>query len=159
MNDAKFEDGADRPLRLWAQDSEDLQVISTLTQDAVFPGNEMSWMPARRTFAVLLNRFRWEDVPAATARKREFERVQAVLEINDVMSVRSQGVAKGDADTILSLLSIEWQPGDDGAGLVTLTLAGDGAIQMDVECIDVRLTDVTRPYLAPSRQAPGHDLS
>ena len=35
MTDAKFEDGGEGPLRLVAQDAEDLKVISTLIQDAV----------------------------------------------------------------------------------------------------------------------------
>jgi hypothetical protein len=32
----------------------------------------------------------------------------------------------------------------------------DGAIAIDVECINVTLKDVTRPYVAPSRKAPNH---
>ena len=43
MSDAKFEDGGDRPLRLKALDSDDLAVMSSLTQDAVFPASEMRW--------------------------------------------------------------------------------------------------------------------
>jgi hypothetical protein len=39
---------------------------------------------------------------------------------------------------------------------VTLVLAGDGAIRASVECLDVTLKDVTRPYLAPSRHMPKH---
>ena len=40
------------------------------------------------------------------------------------MAVRSQGVPKGDADTILSLLALEFRPGEDGTGEVVMTLAG-----------------------------------
>ena len=76
--DARFEDGVDRPLALMARDAEDLQVISALAQDAVFPASEMRWTPADRRFAILLNRFRWEDAPKAQGR-RDFERVQTVL--------------------------------------------------------------------------------
>ena len=57
---------------------------------------------------------------------------------------------------MLSLLALDWQPGEDGTGRLTLVLAGDGAIAVDVECIDVTLRDVTRPYLAPSRKVPDH---
>jgi hypothetical protein len=38
MSDARFEDGMDKPLRLIAFDAEDLQVLSIMTQDAVWPG-------------------------------------------------------------------------------------------------------------------------
>jgi len=79
-----------------------------------------------------------------------------VLLIEDVMGVRSQGVPKGDADTILSLLALEFRPGEDGTGEVLLTLAGDGVIAARVEALEVVLRDVTRPYVAPSRKAPRH---
>ncbi|SFL48935.1 Protein of unknown function [Loktanella salsilacus] len=153
--DARFEDGVDKPLALMARDAEDLQVISALAQDAVFPASEMRWTPADRRFAILLNRFRWEDAAKAHGR-RDFERVQSVLLIEDVMGVRSQGVPKGDADTVLSLLALEFRPGPDGTGEVVMTLAGDGVISCAVEALEVVLRDVTRPYIAPSRKAPRH---
>ena len=40
-DDARFEDGRESPLNLGAQDTDDLQVISSLCQDAVFPITEM----------------------------------------------------------------------------------------------------------------------
>lgn len=156
MTDARFEDGGDRPLRLKAWDAEDLQVISALAQDAVFPASEIAWRKAERRFAVLLNRFRWEDATSAAGRGRDVERVQAVLVIDDVTAVKSQGVERGDADLILSLLALSFEPGEDGTGRIVLTLAGDGAIACEVEALDVTLKDVTRPYVAPSRHVPSH---
>jgi hypothetical protein len=156
--DARFEDGRDTPLALRALDAEDLRVISSLAQDAVFPITEMRWDRRKRRFAILLNRFRWEDAPAAERRKRPFERVQAVLAFEDVLHVASQGVDPHDRDTVLSMLAIDFTPGNDGAGRVTLTLAGDGAVALDVECLEATLRDVTRPYAAPSRARPSHPL-
>ncbi len=156
MVDATFEEGAGAPLRLKAGDADDLAVISALAQDAVFPATEMTWQHDARRFAVLLNRFRWEDRPAAERLGRPYERVQSVLVIGDALRVRSQGVRKGDADVVLSLLSATFEPGKDGTGRVILTLAGDGAIAVDVECLNVVLQDVTRPYIAPSKAAPEH---
>ncbi|WP_212525400.1 DUF2948 family protein [Actibacterium sp. MT2.3-13A] len=157
MTDARFEDGAERPLYLQAVTVEDLEVISSLVQDAVFPITEIAWRPRSRLFALLVNRFRWEDRAAAEARGRPYERVQTVLDFGDVLKVSSQGIDRADKDLVLSLLSVGFEPGDDGAGRVLLTLAGDGVIALDVECIDVTLKDVTRPYAAPSRAVPKHD--
>ncbi|WP_281856545.1 DUF2948 family protein [Litoreibacter halocynthiae] len=154
--DASFEDGAERSLRLTAEDADDVTVISSLAQDAVFPVNEMAWKPAQRRFAVLLNRFRWEDLPAAERRGRDFERVRAVLAFDDVTKVSSSGLDRSDPEMVLSLLSITWTAGKDGAGRFELTLAGDGAIALDAECVNITLQDVTRPYIAPSRKAPTH---
>ena len=121
-----------------------------------FPVTEMSWRPSQRRFALLLNRFRWEDKEAASRRNRAFERVQAVLVFESVLSVASQGIDRSEKDMILSLLSIEFEPGEDGAGDVLLTLAGDGAIRLRVEALEATLKDVTRPYRAPSGHAPHH---
>ncbi|WP_166417464.1 DUF2948 family protein [Cochlodiniinecator piscidefendens] len=155
--DATFEEGGEQPLRLKANDTDDLAIIASLAQDAVFPASEISFQKSQRRFAILLNRFRWEDKTAAERRGRSYERVQSVLLVEDVLNVKSQGVERGDADTVLSLLSVEFEPGEDGTGRVVLTLAGDGAIALDVEVLDVALKDVTRPYVAPSKQAPKHD--
>ena len=156
MSDARFEDGRAAPLRLKALDAEDLAVLSALVQDAVFPASEMRYSARDRRFAILLNRFRWEDAPAAERRTRDFERVQAVLAVEDVTRVQSQGVPRGDAETVLSLLAVSFEPDADGAGRLVLTLAGDGAIACEVEALEVVLRDVTRPYLAPSRKRPDH---
>jgi hypothetical protein len=152
-DDARFEDGGEAPLNLGAFDAEDLKVISSLSQDAVFPASEMRWHQKGARFALLLNRVRWED---AGKTRHAVERVQSILMFNNVQGVSSQGVAKGDADTILSLLQIEFTQVDAPSGDVLLTLAGDGAIRLTVEALEATLKDVTRPYAAPSRKLPEH---
>jgi hypothetical protein len=154
--DARFEDGAERPLRLKALDAEDLTVVSAAVQDAVFPIGEMRWQKDKRRFGLLLNRFRWEDAEAAKRAGRPVERVQSVLAIEDVRKVVSQGIDRGEKDMVLSLLSVAFEPGEDGTGRVVLTLAGDGAIGVDVEALEVTLRDVTRPYRAVSGKIPEH---
>ncbi len=155
--DARFEDGAEKPLRLRALAVDDLPVIAALSQDAVFPAAEMNWQKSKRRFAILLNRFRWENVEAAKAQQRDAERVQSVLAIEDVVAVASQGVPRGDQDTVLSLLSIGFEPQDGVSGAILLTLAGDGAVRVTVEALEMTLTDVTKPYAAPSRMTPKHE--
>ncbi|MFU8777894.1 MAG: DUF2948 family protein [Roseovarius sp.] len=152
--DAKFEDGREAPLNLGAMEEEDLKVISSLAQDAVFPITEMTWQPARCRFGLLLNRFRWEDRGLA---RHGPERVQSLLVVDNVLRVASQGIDRSDKDTILSLLAITFEPGAEGAGHVLLTLAGDGALRLEIEALEVTLKDVTRPYRAPSGKVPNHE--
>ena len=153
--DAKFEDGAEAPLNLGAMDPEDLQVVSSLSQDAIFPITEMTWRAGERRFAILINRFRWED----QGRTRHApERVQSLLVIENVLRVASQGIDRNDRDTVLSLMSVTFEPGEEGSGYLILTLAGDGAIRLEIEALDVTLKDVTRPYRAPSGKAPNHEV-
>ncbi|MCB1391069.1 MAG: DUF2948 family protein [Rhodobacteraceae bacterium] len=162
MSDARFEDGGETPLRLIARDGADLQVLSALCQDAVMTGADLRYNRARRRFSILLNRFRWEDEARARAAGRRYERVRSILDFSDVASVVHQGLTR-DGGTVLSLLAIEFTPAEPpeegaaaGPGRVLLTFAGDGALALSVEDLEVELSDVTRPYLAPSRHAPGH---
>lgn len=157
MADARFEDGAETPLRLIARDADDLAVIAGLIQDAVFPITDMAYDAPRRRFALLVNRFRWEDRAAAEAAGRPYERVRAMLVVEDVLRVRTSGIDRADRDVILSALTVAFAPGPDGTGTLTLTLAGDGAVALEVEALEVRLDDVTRPHRAVAKAAPRHD--
>ena len=155
MSDASFEDGREAPLNLGAMDGEDLKVLSALAQDAVFPVTEMRWQPGARRFSILLNRVRWED---RGVERHGVERVQSLLVFDNVLQVSSQGIDRSDKEVILSLLSVDFTAGDDApAGQVLLTLAGDGAIRLNVEAVEARLRDVTRPYRAPSGKRPTHE--
>jgi len=156
MSDARFEDGSDAPLALIAQDAEDLGVMSALLQDAVLVVSDMRYVAKRREFGVLLNRFRWEDRAAAERAGRAYERVRCMLVFNDVLKVSAQGVSQAETDTVLSVLSVAFEPGEDGMGRVRLTLAGDGEVLLEVESLNATARDVTRPYAAPSRKVPHH---
>ncbi|MEZ5796754.1 MAG: DUF2948 family protein [Paracoccaceae bacterium] len=77
--------------------------------------------------------------------------MRALLVVEDVLGVRTMGVTPGRSDEVLSILSLQWQPGEDGTGLV-LVLAGDGAVALHLEALTCgSRTDETIP--AP-RAAP-----
>jgi len=161
MNDARFEDGAERALRLLAHDAADLAVISALVQDAVLTGADLTYRKGARRFSLLVNRFRWEF--PANARGLAPERVRSVLDFADVRAVRHQGLGARGKDMVLTLLSLTYTPesppetdGPAGPGRVELTFAGDGVVSLEVDCLDVQLRDVTRPYAAPSGKTPDH---
>ena len=156
MTDARFEDGADTPLRLIAFSVEDLQVISSLVQDAVLPMGEMQWSPGKRRFAMLLNRFRWEDIKDEKSEGQAYERVQSVLAFEDVQNIQTQSIDRKDDNLIISILEISFYAVEDGMGFYLITLAGDGVIRLNVEALEVTLQDVTSPYKAPSGLKPNH---
>lgn len=154
--DARFADGAEGPLVLGAAVPDDLPVISALVQDAVLTGADMAFDRRARRLTFLINRFRWEDRETAERQGRPYERVRSLLILDDVTRVASQGIDRGDADTVLSMLALVWQGGEDGTGRLEITFAGDGAVAAEAECLNVTLRDVTRPYRAPSGKAPAH---
>ena len=154
---ARVQGGSERPLKLRADDAEDLQVLSALAQDAVLPASEMTWDHKRRRFACLINRFRWEAVQESDPRDLQLERVQAVLAVDDVIAVRRQGPAPEESqDIVLSLLMLSFKPDGDGMGRVVLTFAGDAAVEVEVEAINITLQDVTCTYDAFSQRTPEH---
>ena len=155
--DAGFNDALDRPLNLGAQDAEDLQVISSLTQDAVLTVDDLKWNRAERQVVFLLKRFRWEDVELAKQQGRDPERVQSLLVIQNATGLASQGIDRKQVDIVLSLMSLEFSGAEDGVGDLILTFSGDGALKVQIDGLDVALRDVTRPYVAPSKQVPNHD--
>jgi hypothetical protein len=150
--DARFEDGADRPLKLRAEDISDLEVISSLIQDSIIVPSEISWTPKDRRFALLINRFRWEDKTT----DRNAERVQSVLAFDDISRVSAFGVDQHNPKDILSLLGIGWKDLTDASGNFELAFSGGKTLSLESECINVILQDVTRPYVAPSNMTPEH---
>jgi hypothetical protein len=149
--DARFEDAAARPLRLRAETVEDLAVIAAVLQDAVGKLADVAWMPRRRRFALVLNRFRWEE----ERRGAGGERVRCGLNIDNVMAVKGLGVDPGAAERIISLLEIAFEPGEDGAGRLRLLLAGGGEIALEVEALELSLQDLSQPWQTGS--VPSHD--
>ena len=157
IQDAVFNDALDRPLNLGAQDAEDLQIISSLTQDAILTLDDLNWSRAKRQLVFLLKRFRWEDVELAKLQGRDPERVQSLLVIQNATGLASKGIDRKQADVVLSLMSLEFLGAEDGIGDLILTFSGEGALKVQVDGLVVALRDVTRPYVAPSKQVPNHD--
>ena len=149
---ASFEDVSFKPLRLVAFTVDDLEVISTMTQDAAFPSSEMILNSEKRRFAILLNRYLWEKNKSKNA-----ERAQAVLAFEDVKNVQTQNINKSDNNLALCLLNISFKAEEDGMGTIQIILSGGGKIRLQVEALEVSLRDVTQPYLAPSRLIPHHN--
>ena len=149
---ASFEDVSFKPLRLVAFTVDDLEVISTMTQDAVFPSSEMILNSEKRRFAILLNRYLWEKNKSKNA-----ERAQAVLAFEDVKNVQTQNINKSDNNLALCLLNISFKAEEDGMGTIQIILSGGGKLRLQVEALEVSLRDVTQPYLAPSRLIPHHN--
>lgn len=146
--DATFDDAEEAPLRLRAESAEDLSVISALAQDAVGKVANVQYAPRRRRFSVLIYRFRWEDHDRAAREKRAFERVAAALTFDDVLRARSAGLDPREKDAVFSILALDFKPGEDGAGLIDVTCSGAATLQMQVECVNVALVDLTRPWAA-----------
>lgn len=156
--DASFADGDPsraKKLALKAEDAEGLAVISALLQDAVGKTTEIAWMPKRRIFAMVVNRFRWEDAEEAAAESREFERIRTGLHAENVLKVRAQGFDPKSAQQAFELLALSFEPGEDGTGVLNVTCAGGGSFAIEVEALDVRMSDMDAVWR--TKQRPVHE--
>ena len=143
------------PLKLIAQDSEDLQVLSVHLQDAIGRVADTGFDPRGRRFALAMSRFRWEDQAARPAPPL---RQRTVVLIEGAVRVRSRQLNRNDPESVLALLAITFTPatGDPGpAGTLTLAFAGGAEIALDVEAIDVSLRDEGAPWIAQSTPRHG----
>jgi hypothetical protein len=140
---------------LAAADADDLQIISAKLQDAVARVGDLVWLPQTRRFAVLFNRFKWED---AQGERGQNVRVRSGLHFNGVLSAKSVKIMRGNPDAVLSLLAIQFLPrgGEDPGGMVVLVFAGGGAIKLDVENIEAELSDISGEWAALGK--PSHPI-
>ncbi len=140
-------------LRLYAQDAEDLSVISATLQDAVLTIADMAFLPRRRRFALVLNRFRWERL-ADGSRRKTAERVRTGLHFDGVLKAGMRNLKRDRPDAVLSLLALTHEAGPDGTATIGLVFSGDGGIRLSAECIDVVMEDLSDPW--PARGVPSH---
>ena len=144
-------------LKLKAEDAEDLQVLSAHLQDAIGRVGDMAYLKAKRRFAAVFNRFMWEEAEReTTGKKQPFRRVRSGIHFDGVLGVQVQRVRQSAPDAVIELLAIKFEPKEEGAGIVTLVLAGGGAIKLDVECIDAEMSDLTAPWKARGGK-PAHE--
>jgi hypothetical protein len=144
-------DGAP-PLKLLAEDADDVQVMSAALQDAVAKVGDIDWEPRARRLTLALNRFRWERQGLIGA-----ERVRAALQVGGVLNVQSRRLKRDPKDAVIELLALEFTPGDPPGGSLLLRFAGGADMRIEVECIDIVLADLSTPW--PTRHAPHHDLA
>jgi hypothetical protein len=137
------------PLKLRAEDEEDLAVISAILQDALVAVGEMAWLPEEKRFVFVANRFRWE--PQAGGSRRDFERRMTGLRVDGVTAVQRRGFNPRDGERLLVLLAIHAEP-----GALYLDFAGGSSIRLEVERILCHLDDLGDPW--PTQWRPRHPV-
>jgi hypothetical protein len=141
-------------LKLVALDDQDLNIISAHIQDAVAKVGDLKYQPRERRFVFPMYRFAWETQTARFPGPPE--RRNSVLHFDRVSSARSSGVARGKSTDTLALLALRFLPAEAPGGVIELLFSGGGTIQLDVECIEARLSDLGGAWQASSR--PKHQI-
>lgn len=141
-----------KPLRLFAEDAEGLEIISSMTQDAIAKIQGFSYDKTQRRFSVEVNRFHWE---ISTKRKPYF-RSRSLVSVDSVLSVRAKNLPADSSDEVVNLLSITFDQNakENPDGKLRLVFSQGGEVEVNVECIDVSLVDSDSSW--PTIKKPKH---
>lgn len=152
-----------QPLKLMALDDEDLQVMSAHLQDAVMRVADIAYVPSRKRFALVANRFDWESAADGKARRKKgFERRRSALRFERVLGAQLTGIEQRAKNAVLELLAIQFEETEKPEGHITLVFAGGGAIRLHVECIEAEMRDlgpVWKTKLKPDHKDDGEPAS
>lgn len=134
-------------LKLLALDPEDLDVISATTQDAIVRVGDMGYAMADKRFALLMNRYAWEDGSAAKTGVRK----RAALHFDRVIGVKVAGIDTNAVDGALELLTIRFTESLTPSGWIDLAFAGGGTVRLEVEVLEARLQDLGSAWAAKAK--------
>lgn len=135
-------------LSLVARDAEDLEVISSLLQDAAVPVSEIAYIEDESRFVLVASRFCREREASSGV----FERVNCALRFERVGTVRRRGLDPARLTGVLSLLAIRPE-----AGYIDLFFSGGGTIRLMTDGIVCRIDDLDLGW--PTRLRPDHPES
>jgi hypothetical protein len=134
------------PLRLLAQDADDLAILSVAMQDAVAKVGDITYEAKARRLTIAFNRYCWEVDGN--------ERVRSGLQLGGVLKVQARKIRRSVRDAVLEVLAVTFDEGEAPGGIVTISCAGGGDLRAVVECIDAVLADISEPW--PTPRAPAH---
>ncbi len=136
-------------LKLAALDVEDLGVISAHMQDAVLLVGDMIYNPKRGQFALIANRYAWDET-------EQKQRRRTALHFDRVLAVKSLNIAKDEKDAVLSLLAVTFTETDTPSGEVLLSFADGATVRLIVECLECQMADLGPAWETAS--TPQHEL-
>jgi Protein of unknown function (DUF2948) len=151
------------PLRLRAEDAEDLAVISACVQDALVAVGDFAYDPGAQVFMLAANRFRWEDYHPGAKGVARFERTLCAVTFDNITAAAYRGFQRSEKDRILCLLAMRVaadpanaSPGLPPGAIIDLDFAGDVGIRLSALALRVRARDFGDPW--PTPWQPGHEL-
>jgi hypothetical protein len=151
-------DNADGRLRLRAAASQDVEVLSTLLQDAIIPGEDIVFDRAGRRFVMVANRFCW-DRPAVTGVTTDsgepvYERQLCGIQFHNVDRVRTSGMPAPRQGALLNLLAITATVAADETQ-VDLLFSGGVTMRLDAGDLLILAEDLDEGHPTPNMPSHG----
>ena len=132
-------------LKLQAEDTEDIQVVSAVLQDAIAPVVDMHYLADNKNFVMVVQRLCRD----ATGGGKN-ERVCCALNLRGVESVQTQGFDPANTDIMLDLLAL--MPEGD---VLDLVFASDARIRLHLQNWHMIVEDFGERW--PAQCNPCHD--
>ena len=148
-------------LKLMAQDTEDVTIMSAYLQDAVTNINEIVFQSKSHRFVLMLSRYVWENRCPETGKplvegKEGCTRIRCGLHFDGVLNVSSQHISPNTKDQALELLAIEAFEMDEGQYEIELVFSGDAIIRLTCEMISAQMQDMGEAW--PAHCHPKHKI-
>jgi hypothetical protein len=143
------------PLKFVALDTDDLEIVATHLQDAEVKVADVHWRPQERRLVLGLDRFDWLG---ASASRPVFRRCRSALRFERVLACKCKHVKPDGKETVLNLLTVEFEVTDAPAGVVTLFFSGGPMLRLEVECLEVELADLGPCWSTDCQPVHAEDL-
>jgi hypothetical protein len=148
-------DEADAPLKLRAEDADDLAVLSACLQDALVPVRDLAYVPDQRIFVFVANRFRWESPLLSSPGGAARQRILCAVTFSTVDAVSYRGFRRSAEDRILALLAIRLEAAGPAASVIRLEFSGNAVIRLEATRVLCHAKDLGDPW--PTQWHPRHD--
>ena len=127
----------------------DLDIISSMVQDCIVKRENITYLSKQRAFILLVNRFKWEE-------KDKYQRIYSIIRFQGVLKVKTKSLNLHNENLPLELLAINYHTTETGLIHIYLNFAGGAIIDLEAECVECVLKDLSEPW--KTNIIPDHNL-
>ena len=135
-----------KPLKLRAEDDNDLEILSKCLFEAIFFDSEMTFLKEKGTFFMSVERFTWE---CSEAQDENLLQVLCIIQIQGVNSFIVENILDKKSKGLHSLVSIAYDK-----GILMFIFDQKASIRFSVRDLKLYIEDVSnpiKPALVPIR--------
>ena len=146
-------------LKLKATDDDDLEVFSTVLQDARMPMSEVTYLKDEKRFAALFHRYCYEQMQDMVT-GHDLMQVECALVFDEVSSASAWDLGGLGGGGMAELMTIVSDSASEDSVSITLVFHGGGHIKVDAARVEGRLADIgeAQPADRRPRHAPTFDI-
>ena len=126
-----------KPIKLRAEDDNDLEVLSKCLFEAIVFDSEMTFFKEKNTFFISVERFTWE---CSKAKDENLLQVLCIIQIHCVDSFIVENILDKKSKGLHSLISIAYDK-----GILMFTFDQKASIRFSVRDLKLYIEDVRKP--------------